>query len=368
MNVGTGNSSPSTTQVPIIQCPLNGICQFTVAAADPNGDTLRYRLATSAEAGGFTQPGPPQAPNAASIDPVTGVYTWDTTGATTGTNTLYSTAVMVEDATSRAVVDFLINLVTQPVTCGPPPTIDPPTPCGQALQVAAGDTLSFTLAASDVDGDQTVTLSAVGLPPAAVLTPGLPTTGAVGGPVNATFDWTPSAADVGSSVVIVVTATDNCPLQPLQTTCNITIDVISAVRITTITFDGTPFHAPLCGEFDGVDWLCGHWRTWGGQCGACQGPLAFPDFLGPDPYNVAFEFVSPSTLLSFDASYHTQDGFVVVTTFDAGGAQLEQAAFNVTTAQCQTFVTGFTQSAVRVEWTVQFGADLALDNVTYQTP
>jgi hypothetical protein len=93
-----------------------------VPATDPDGDTLRFRLSTAPEAdtGAFTQPGPPSAPNAASIDPTSGVYTWNTNGATLGPvalNTLYSTQVTIEERDGQAnlkgkvAIDFFIQLV-----------------------------------------------------------------------------------------------------------------------------------------------------------------------------------------------------------------------------------------------------------------
>ena len=152
----TGDNAPVSTEVPIVDCCYPALCKFQVPAADPDGDTLRFRLAGShawavttwarhaprtrlvpavapappgreADSGTqqspasavFVQPGPPNAPNAASINSVTGLYTWDTTGATlagAGLNTLYSTQVVVEqldaggNVKSRTPVDFLIQL------------------------------------------------------------------------------------------------------------------------------------------------------------------------------------------------------------------------------------------------------------------
>ncbi len=154
------NTCPVSTQVPIVNCVYPGICNFGVPASDTNGDTLHYRLATSTEAnrqnllnsstdnvnGVFRQPGPPNAPNAASVAPNTGVYTWNTTGATIGPvgyNTLYSTQVIVEDLTGpggsvkcQTPVDFLIQLV--------PPVNHPPV-CNvtSPQNVTAGNNLSF---------------------------------------------------------------------------------------------------------------------------------------------------------------------------------------------------------------------------------
>jgi hypothetical protein len=63
------------------------------------------------DVGSFRQPGPTLAPNAASINPTTGVYSWNTTGATLGPvalNTLYSTQVTIEerDCLDNCPIDF----------------------------------------------------------------------------------------------------------------------------------------------------------------------------------------------------------------------------------------------------------------------
>src|SRR5712691_11613378 len=123
VNVGSGNSSPQSSLPPLVLCPQSGLCVFTVPAIDPDGDTLQFRLSTSVEAGGsfgFVQPGPPYATNAASIDPNTGEYSWDTTGATlSGERTPYSTQVSIEDLDaggtpqSKVAVDFMIILTCQ---------------------------------------------------------------------------------------------------------------------------------------------------------------------------------------------------------------------------------------------------------------
>ncbi|MDZ7846558.1 MAG: hypothetical protein U5L96_07200 [Owenweeksia sp.] len=48
---GTGNESPKGTIVPIVKLPKdNAAAGFFIAAADPNGDPLTYRLATNNEA------------------------------------------------------------------------------------------------------------------------------------------------------------------------------------------------------------------------------------------------------------------------------------------------------------------------------
>lgn len=231
VTAGGTNRPPVSTMPPIVLCPKNGVCAFTVPASDPDTDTVTFRLSTSTEAsgsaGGFTQPGPTDAPNAASVDANTGVYTWNTAGATVGgptSNTYYSTQVTIEDrdgsnnVKSRIAVDFLIQLVDQ---AGVPPVFDhPPTPaCGSTLDVNPGDTATFTVQASDTDFGQTVTLNAVGLPAGATLTPLLPTTS---NPVSTVFDWVTGGGDAGTTHVITFTATDTANQ---QAQCSITIQV-----------------------------------------------------------------------------------------------------------------------------------------------
>jgi hypothetical protein len=231
VNVGTGNISPVSNLPPIVNCPINAICSFIVPASDADGDSLTFRLSNSTEAGlGFIQPGIPNAPHNASINSLTGVYTWNTTGATLGPagfNTLYSTQVTIEDhnATggikSKIAVDFLIQLV--PFTSEAPPLFVAPTPtCGSTKTVAPGSTISFIVNATDANATDQVILNAAGVPGTATLTPSLPTTG---NPVSTNFTWTPSVSDVGSHIV-TFTATD---LFQQQALCSITINITTFV-------------------------------------------------------------------------------------------------------------------------------------------
>jgi len=204
IDLSSGNNSPSSVQHPVVLCPINSMCSFTIPATDVDGDTLSFRLSTSAEAGGFRQPGSPGSgvPNPASIDPLTGVYTWDTAGATlatSGRNTLYSTQVMIEDGTTKVPLDFFIQLTT--VDPDPPIIVPPPNSpaiCNTTQVVALGDTLTFDIIASDPDASDTVTLNSVGLPSGAFMAPVLPI---IGNPVSSTFSWTPHASQMGNIVV-----------------------------------------------------------------------------------------------------------------------------------------------------------------------
>ena len=235
VNVGSGNSSPISALPPIVVCPIDEVCAFQVPGADPDGDTLGYRLSTASEASslGFVQPGPPHATNAAAVSS-SGQYSWDTTGANlgpSGTNTLYSTQVTIEDldgagnVRSKSALDWLIQLVPCPPGGCEPPVIEPPPgspPVCNSTQVAnVGAALSFTVGASDPNSSDSVTLNVAGLPPGATMTPALPVDG---NPVSSTFEWTPGASDLGTTVVVTFLATtaDGSAL------CPVTIDVTEA--------------------------------------------------------------------------------------------------------------------------------------------
>ena len=90
--------------------------------------------------------------------------------------------------------------------------------CGTTIQATVGTPLSFTVAASDANATDVVTLNTTGLPAGATMTPALSTSG---NPVSSLFSWTPTAANLGSNAV-TFSATDKCGVQVL---CAYTINV-----------------------------------------------------------------------------------------------------------------------------------------------
>jgi hypothetical protein len=229
VNVGGTNHPPVSSLPPVVHCPVNGNCQFQVPASDLDGDTIGFRLSTAAEAGNgsFTQPGPPYATNAASINGTTGIFTWNTNGATVNATgpTYYSAQVTIEDhaatgaVKSKIAVDFLIQLSTQ--TGNPPAFVSPTPTCNSTINATVGNNVSFTVKASDPDVSDTVTLNAVGLPAGSQTTPVLPTGG---NPVQTAFSWTPTS---NGSAVVTFSATDDAQHQAL---CSITIAVGSTAE------------------------------------------------------------------------------------------------------------------------------------------
>lgn len=119
-------------------------------------------------------------------------------------------------ASNSAPVGQWEHVTFAPVGVVPFPTCTvTPTP---PFAVAAGMPLQFQVVGADVDLLDTVTLTAIGRPAAASISPPLPATG---NPTSVTFSWTPALADVGNHLV-QFTATDS---GGLATTCRVDIRV-----------------------------------------------------------------------------------------------------------------------------------------------
>lgn len=212
VGAGSANDSPVSTLPPITNLAAGrAAAAYQIPTGDPDGNVLTYSLATSADLGGiaFTN-----APGLA-VNSTTGLVTFNTVGKALGQ--LYNAVIKVSDGTTSIVIDHLIQIVGQ--TSAAPVFVSPPTPTsGQVFQVAPGQALSFVVRAADSDAGDVVTLQALGLPAGASMTPVLPTSG---NPVQSTFSWTPTVANVGTFVVNFI-AQDN---SGTQTSSSVTIQV-----------------------------------------------------------------------------------------------------------------------------------------------
>ena len=205
VDLSKGTGSPVATVAPVVDCPINADCSFTVPASDPDGDAVSYRFATAEEAsgssGGFVQP--PGATISAS-----GVYHWNTTGATLtaqpDTPTYYSTQVIVKDMkggaeVSHTAVDFFIRLVSGSTNHAP--EFESPTPAdGEVILGYVGQQMTFSVNAHDDDAADTVTTNVIGKPSGSTYTP------TNGNPATGVFTWTPTAL---GDYPVTLTATDN---------------------------------------------------------------------------------------------------------------------------------------------------------------
>jgi hypothetical protein len=206
VTVGNNNNSPVVTLPTIANLPTGqAAASFNVPVADPDGDVVTFRLATSAEMAG-TQP-------AGFAVSATGVATFNTVGKNPGE--LYNAAIAVTDSKgAKTVVDFIIKITNQSTAPAFNYGITPAN--GTVFQVSPGQSVNFNVNATDADGGDIVTLQAVGIPPGAVLSPSLPQTG---NPVQSSFSWTPTASNLGTNVINFI-AQD---LQGVQKNTSVTI-------------------------------------------------------------------------------------------------------------------------------------------------
>jgi hypothetical protein len=201
VDLNATTASPVSLVAPIVDCPIDALCSFTVPAADPDNQPISWRMATPAEAGdGFFN-----QPPGATINAGNGLYSWNTTGATLAPSgsTFYSTQVIVENVVngnviSKTPVDFFIRLGSG--STNQQPVFEPPTPAdGAVITGTVGTPLTFSVRASDPDAGDAVTPGILGLPMGATFTP------TAGNPATAAFNWTPTAT---GDFLITLTAAD----------------------------------------------------------------------------------------------------------------------------------------------------------------
>jgi regulation of enolase protein 1 (concanavalin A-like superfamily) len=179
--VSSANPPPTLAPIPPATADEGATFRFTASASDPDpAQNLTFTLIG--------------APTAASIDPVTGAFTW-TTSETDGPGT-YSFSIRVTDDGRPARSD------TEPVTLtvreiNLPPTLQSPA----SLKINEGETLTFAFTATDPD-----------LPPQS-LTFELPhpetPPGATIDPVTGVFTWTPTEAQGPGTYNVFVGVQDN---------------------------------------------------------------------------------------------------------------------------------------------------------------
>lgn len=233
----SGNSSPVSSMVPVLYVPKSTASTFMVPATDPDGDTLRFRMASATDSAA-------PAPANMTINPTTGQVTWN--NAALPTSLPYMAQFIVEDR------DLNGNLKSSiPVECvvwissnaGTAPEVEihtlmPGQPEHGPITVTHGTPVSFTVEAHDSDPGASVTLNTGGIPQGAAMTPSLPISGGPG--VTSSFSWTPAKSQVGTHV-ITYSAVDNTGFQSLASmTVNvIQTDIIAANDTYSIGKNGT---------------------------------------------------------------------------------------------------------------------------------
>jgi PKD repeat protein len=227
-------SSARSTLPAMVTCPREAPCTFSVPAVATGGQTIRYRLASAAEMGGSVL----VQPSGATIDPATGLYSWNTTGASLHSTlrNVFSTQVMMEtlvggQVVTKSGIDFMIEVTG---TANAPPVFNSPTPAdGHVFEVVEGNVLTFNVRASDPNAGDVVTLGALGLPAGA----SFPIPPAAN-PVQATFNWTAPAGTAGNSYAMNVLATDQLGASASR---SFVINVVAVTNLPPVSVAAGPY-------------------------------------------------------------------------------------------------------------------------------
>ncbi|MDB5236117.1 MAG: hypothetical protein JWR44_3110 [Hymenobacter sp.] len=216
VNAGSGNNSPVSTLVPVVNLALGqAAATFRLPASDPDGDALTFSLATPADFNGNPFANAPGM----TVDATTGAVSFSTAGYVV--DQMFNAVIKVSDGRTSILVDFLVKVTgtsTAPVFDY---SITPPN--AYVYQVAPGQPVTFTVRATDSDANDVVNLQLYGAPLGATVAPVLPLNG---NPVQTTFTWTPAVANLGTTVLNFV-AQD---LAGVQTSTSVTIEVSQRPR------------------------------------------------------------------------------------------------------------------------------------------
>jgi hypothetical protein len=160
------NRPPNLAPISNMNVAAGAELRFTATATDPDGDNLTFSL------------DPEQAPAGATINPLTGVFSWTPTAAQTGT---FTVRVLVTDDGRPPLADSETFTIT--VAANRAPNLDPIA----NTTVGEGSELTFSALATDPDGNQ-ITFA---------LDPDQSPAGATIDPTSGIFRWTPTEEQGG---------------------------------------------------------------------------------------------------------------------------------------------------------------------------
>ncbi len=219
VSFANGNTAgPVTETLPVVGLVAGGVRHYDFPALDADGDPVSCRLATDAEAGFVgstpTLPADGQAP-VVSSGKGTCHLEWDLTNASAGDRFVVHLVLEsgVLGSTSSAEADLMTEIVADPLpTCAG----------GGTFTVPIGQTFSSSFAGFDPSVGA-LSLSAVGASQAEL---GIPLGQLLPSPTPATFQWTPSTADAGTTRIVLASFTNEL----MRTgTCTLAVQVPSCV-------------------------------------------------------------------------------------------------------------------------------------------
>ena len=174
----------------------NQYLTFTLVASDPDGDDISYSS--------------PELPAGATLDATTGVFEWTPTFVQSG---LYTVTFIATDWAVPALTDTERTHITVGNLNRAPDLADQPD-----TTIAEDEYLTFTLEASDPDGDS-ISFSSPDLPDGATLDP-----------VTGVFEWTPTYEQAGLYTVTFIAMDHVFPAQADTEQTDITVTDVVGVE------------------------------------------------------------------------------------------------------------------------------------------
>lgn len=149
VNAGILNEAPVSSVPAVVQVADNAVFTYQLAAVDPDGDSLTFRVGDRSE---FIGSGSgPVAPAGATVSS-TGLLTWDVRDsiASVTPGQLYTMTAMISDGLTSTPIDFLLQIVDTASNQAPAFTLVPP-----AQTLGVGTTVNLAVQASDPNGNLT---------------------------------------------------------------------------------------------------------------------------------------------------------------------------------------------------------------------
>lgn len=219
VDLNGNNQGSAVSNIPVIlQLSVGQNNSLALGAADPDGDPVTCRMATSAESDIFSVAS--AGGNDVTVSPSC-VLSWDLTGTdVSNVSEKYAVQIVIEESNrcsgqscGSVALDFIIELVQ-----GNPPSCSSDKPVNNTLYVGVPFTANFT--GTDSDPGALLTVTSFGAPAGATLTPASGTQQAA--PFGANLAWTPQESDRGSAQSVLVTYQDETGLQGV---CSISLQV-----------------------------------------------------------------------------------------------------------------------------------------------
>ena len=274
----TANNAPVLDVIGNKSVDEEGKLGFTIQAIDPDGDNIEYTHTSDPAMAGAT------------LGATSGVFSWTPAAGARGIYTVTFTAT--DDGSPAGSDEETIEITVGSVNHAPEFNANAPSATYAVLE---GQSLEFTVSATDPDNGDTLTYTASGLPTGATFS-------------GQVFSWAPGHDDAGEFTVVFTVTDDGTPEK--STSINVTITVGDVVENTSphadagadqvvdkgalVTLDGSGSSDPDAGDIIAYLWT----QTSGTIVTLSKNTAEKPSFTALDPGDGESEVLTFTLTLS----------------------------------------------------------------------